>query len=217
VSVDGLRRELLAVPGVAGAVVDDAAGSPRVRVVLAPGAAAAEVGAAVQRVLATHGLASRLANGAGGGGVTPEAPVTATMEVVPEPAPQPPEAAGAPLTPPAAPVPESPVGDLASLTVEESPGEILVVATATDGRRFSRRSTADGPESVAAAVVAVVGTLIDGRAPRLVAVWFSDAAGSEVVTVVVERRDGTRHAGAAVVRVGRPYAVARAVWEALRS
>lgn len=215
-SIDGLRRELLAVPGVAEAVVDEAAGSPRVRVVLAAGAVAEEVGAAVQRVLATRGIPSRLANGSTPHGTIPASSPPAGIPVAPAIAPAEP-AEKAPEITAAGPLSEPPLGDLASLSVEESPGEILVVATASDGRRFSRRSTAAGPEAVAAAVVAVVGTLVDGRAPQLVGVWFGDANGSEVVTVVVERRDGIRHAGAAVVRVGRPYAVARAVWEALRS
>ncbi len=215
-SVDGLRRELLALPGVVEAVVDEASGSPRVRVVLAPGAIAAEVGAAVQRVLATRGMPSRLANGSSPSGPVPSPPRPAAVEAPPVTVAVEPAAAANPEVAALASVPETPLGDLASLSVEEFPGEILVVATATDGRRFSRRSAAAGTESVAAAVVAVVGTLVDGRAPQLVGVWFSDTAGSEVVTVVVDRRDGTRHAGAAVVRVGRPYAVARAVWEALR-
>ena len=213
-SVDGLRRELLAVPGVAEAVVEESEGTPRVRVVLAPGAVAGVVGAAVQGVLATRGISSRFANGSRPAPMPEVAPPAS--EVAPSrdgveslPA--------EPLVESVMAVAEGPVGDLGSLSVEESAGEILVVATASDGRRFSRRSTAAGPESVAAAVVAVVGTLIDGRAPRLLGVWFADRADSEVVTVVMERRDGSRHAGAAVVRVGRPYAVARAVWEALRS
>lgn len=219
-SVDGLRRELLAVPGVAEAVVDESEGSPRVRVVLAPGAIAAVVGAAVQDVLATHGISSRFANGTR---PAPPPPAAGGPAVAPAPEPEVARPDSRRDDVPAEPVVESvraaaegPVGELATLSVEESAGEILVVATASDGRRFSRRSTAAGPESVAAAVVAVVGTLIDGRAPRLLGVWFADRAESEVVTVVLERRDGSRHAGAAVVRVGRPYAVARAVWEALR-
>jgi hypothetical protein len=40
--------------------------------------------------------------------------------------------------------------------------------------------------------------------------------GSEVVTVVVEKSDGTRVAGAAIVRAAKAYAVARAAYAALR-
>ena len=92
-----------------------------------------------------------------------------------------------------------------------------MVATSTTGSRFSRRTAALDEPGVAAAVVAVIGAMVEGRPPRLVAVTHSVAAGTEVVTVVLERRDGTRVAGAAAVWSGRPYAVARATWAALRS
>ena len=108
------------------------------------------------------------------------------------------------------------VANLASLTVEESQDGVTVVATATDGRRFSQRTVA-AEDAVAAAVVAVVGALADGRPPRLLTTLLGAAEGTEVVTVLVERVDSTRIAGAAVVRAGRPYAVARATWSALRS
>ncbi len=210
-SADALQRDLLAVPGVAAARLDDAIGSSRgVRVVLAPGAVAAVVGPAVQRVLAEHGITARMANGSG--------PAAATVvEIAPEPI-GPATLDGEPVPDPAGGGPTGDgVGSLASLMVEESADEVLVVATATDGRRYSRNTRDGGAEGVAAAVVAAVGALVDGRAPQLVSVAFAVSGGSEVVTVVVERRDGSRHAGAAVVRAGRPYAVARATWAALRS
>ena len=108
------------------------------------------------------------------------------------------------------------VANLASLTIEESEDGVTVVATATDGRRFSQRTMA-AEDAVAGAVVAVVGALAEGRPPRLLTTLLGEAEGTEVVTVLVERVDGTRIAGAAVVRAGRPYAVARATWSALRS
>jgi hypothetical protein len=106
---------------------------------------------------------------------------------------------------------------LASLSYDESPAGVIVTAVADDGQRFSRRAAEPTDEAVSAAVVAAVGALAEGRPQRLV--WVSAAVvdDSEVVTVVVERSDGTRVAGAAVVRASKAYAVARAAYVALRS
>jgi hypothetical protein len=65
-------------------------------------------------------------------------------------------------------------------------------------------------------VVAAVGALAEGRPQRLVWVSAAMVDGSEVVTVVVEKSDGTRVAGAAIVRAAKAYAVARAAYAALR-
>ena len=187
-------------PGVAAADLSAADGRPtQVAVTLSPAADPVVVGAAVQRVLAAHGMGSRLVNGSS---PPPDHVAQPVIEEAPESVELAPSATEA-------------IGDLASLTVEESPGEVLVVATATDGRRYSR-VTREGGEAMSAAVVAAVGALFLGRAPRLLAVSYQESDGVEVVTVVLQRRDGTRAAGAAVVRSGRPYAVARATWAALR-
>lgn len=228
-SVDTLRDELLSLPGVADADVEVEGAAPaNVRVRLHPEADPRAVGADVQRVLASHGMRSRVT------GDEP-APAPAPPPVEPPPPPR-------PLTPPPMPEPtvavptgvaaaalsgaavpgavavptSAGVANLASLTVEESEDGVTVVATATDGRRFSQRTVA-AEDAVAGAVVAVVGALADGRPPRLLTTLLGGAEGTEVVTVLVERVDGTRVAGAAVVRAGRPYAVARATWSALRT
>ncbi|MEK6630643.1 MAG: hypothetical protein AABY89_07900 [Acidobacteriota bacterium] len=70
---------------------------------------------------------------------------------------------------------------------------------------------------MAAAVVAVVGALAEGKPPRLLSASLGSTEGTDVVTVVLERVDGSRTAGAAVVKAGRAYAVARATWSALRA
>jgi hypothetical protein len=210
-TVEGLHRDLLAIPGVADAVVEGGSAAPTgVRLRLEVAADPAVVGTAVQRILEARGLSSRLA-----------APQTPVLTVAPEP----PEPEAEPMAESAAteaeegaettPRPDA-IAGLAALTVEESASEVLVVATSSAGHRFSRRTTQVDEAGVAAAVVAVVGAMIDGRPPRLVAVTDTIAEGAAVVTVVVERRDGTRVAGAAPVRSGRPYAVARATWSALR-
>ena len=63
-ATESLREALLALPGVAEADVDETSGAPSgVRVTLAPEADGGVVGAEVQRVLATHGLRSRITAG----------------------------------------------------------------------------------------------------------------------------------------------------------
>jgi hypothetical protein len=227
----------MSLEGVAGAEVDESQDSPSgVRVRLEPDADARIVGVEVQRVLASHGMRSRIT---GDDGVEPqpdaepEPPAEVAATVVPEEAAEPlpvppsvPPAVPLPsLEPPPSVAPEPPseappsIGlesGLASLAVEESAEGVMVIAAATDGRTLTRAS---GPseEGLLDAVVSAVGTLADGTSPGLISVVFSDAKDSEVVTVVAERADGSTVAGAAVVRVGRPFAVARATWAALRS
>ena len=225
-SVDTLRDELLSLPGVADAEVEieaDGTVPANVRVRLHPEADPRLVGSDVQRVLASHGMRSRVT-----GDEPPAAPVEARppsaapappRPVTPPPVPEPALAATPPAEP--MPIPAEPIGaglaaTLASLTVEESQDGVSVVATATDGRRFSQRTIAES-DAVATAVVAVVGALAEGRPPRLLTTMLGSAEGTEVVTVLVERVDGTRIAGASVVKAGRPYAVARATWAALRA
>ncbi len=222
-SVDTLRDELLSLPGVADADVEVEIGGAtpaNVRVRLHPEADPRLVGADVQRVLATHGMRSRVT----GDPATPTPLLAAPpaepvppRPVVPPPMPEPALPPPPMVEPDAAPAPVlSVVSTLASLTVEESHDGVTVVATATDGRRFSQRTLAT-EEAVAGAVVAVVGALAEGRPPRLMTTMLGATEGTEVVTVLVERVDGTRIAGAAVVKAGRAYAVARATWAALRT
>ena len=106
---------------------------------------------------------------------------------------------------------------LAALAYEEAADGVTVTAVAEDGQRFSRRAAAITDEAVAAAIVAAVGALAEGKPQRML--WMSAATvdGSEVVTVVVEKTDGSRVAGAAIVRAAKAYAVARAAFVALRS
>lgn len=196
-----LQRALRAVPGVTAAEVDRSVESPSGVVVhLAPDADPAAVGAEVQKLLAEHGITSRVAatDEVGGAVVPPrilDAP--AATEAV---------ESSAPVAAPR----------LASLAVDESDSGVVVTATAADGRRYSRRAPADD-ESVSEAVVAAVGALVDGRPSRLLAMTVSEAEGSTAVTVILERADGSRAAGSALVAAGKPFALARAVMAALRS
>ena len=251
-AAESLRSELMSVPGVAEAEVDESGTNPSgVRVRLAPDADAQSVGIEVQRILASHGMRSRVngeeepaTNGNGNAPVVPlptesamDAPVSDTS-----PAPTPAPTTAPPTAPPmpaAAPpsngemsfngpaTTEQPPGfeppsaagrdaKFANLRVDESPEGLVVTATASDGRSLTQRS---GPSESGLydAVVSAVGALSDGRPPTLVDVERKAVDGTEIVTVIVERADGTRFAGSAVVRAGKAFAVARATWSALRA
>ncbi len=225
-TTQNLRDELLSVVGVASAEVETDGDAPSgVRVRLLPDADEKIVGAEVQRVLAAHGMRSRIAS---------EAAAVAAPEVPPRPVTPPPVEAAVEETPPPQAEPEpsravpstdhpyAPPGEaagggaLASLAFEESADGVSVTAIATDGRRFSRRAAAITDEAVAEAVVAAVGALAEGRPQRLLWISSETVDGTTVVTVLVEKADGSRLAGAAVVRAAAAYAVARATWAALR-
>ncbi|HSG78851.1 MAG TPA: hypothetical protein VLD62_04655 [Acidimicrobiia bacterium] len=227
-AAESLRDELLAVPGVAEAEVDESGTNPSgVRVRLAPEADAQAVGIEVQRILASHGMRSRVndehAASANGDGTAPVValPTVATIPPMPSSAPPLPEAMAFVGPDPAdEPVHEGPAAapdaTLAGLRVDESLEGIVVTAMASDGRSFTEQS--DLSESgMYDAVVSVVGALADGRAPTVLDVERRVVDGTEVVSVILERADGTRFAGSAVVRVGRAFAAARATWSALRA
>jgi hypothetical protein len=172
-----------------------------VRVRLAAGADAGPVGAEVQRVLAAHGMRSRL----GAGEVPPATP----LPLVPRPSPAKPSLA--PAFPRAA---ASQAATLESVRVEESASALEVTVTAADGSRATGTGEVS-EDGLVQAVIAAVGILLEGAAPRVVAVDWTIANGSRVVTVVLESRAGVKGAGAGLVRASRGYAVARAAWSAL--
>jgi len=208
---DSLRDELEAIDGVAEAEVDDSTDAPAgVRVRLDSDADARLVGMEVQRVLAAHGLRSRITSGEGEeSAATAPAPPT-----IPPPPPIPPPLVapgGADPVKPAAPA----AGGLASVGVEESAAGVSVRVTGGDGRietRASGPSDVEVSETVVEAVAAVAGS----GSLRVVSITVAPANGSEVVTVVVAREDESKTAGAAVVEATRAWAVGRATWAALR-
>lgn len=191
--LDTLREELLSLAGVAGAEVDaaDATSPSGVRVRLQAGADARAVGVQVQRVLASHGYRSRVADGE----------VVATGE----PAPGPPVTVPPTVSPSAGPD---------SVVVEESAAGVAVVVTGADGRSITE-SAESSEDGVARAVAAAVGRLVDGRPARLLWLRREDGGGDPIVSLLVEDGGGARRAGAAIVRGGLAHAVARAVWCAL--
>jgi hypothetical protein len=204
VASESLREELLALPGVAEAEVDEQGDAPSgVRVRLLPDADARAVGAEVQRVLAAHGMRSRLTSE--GESEPPPAPLTGAGEPLPEP-PQAP--------PPEVPGPPGRAG-LAALTVEESGGGVAVTVATDDGRSATERAEST-EQAMFRAVVAAVGAVAEGRPPVPLLITRATADGSEAMTVILEREDGTRVAGAALTRASAAFAVARAAWVALR-
>lgn len=232
-AADDIRDQLMALPGVADAEVDPQDGAPsEVRVRLRPDADPDRVGAQVQQVLASHGMRSRVA----GDDLAPvvnlplAVPTISPGSAAPPPVADPASASSEPVADPGEPVAEpepirtevaphrdaSPRASLASLAYEESVDGVTVTAVATDGQRFSRKAADTTEAAVAAAVAAAVGALAEGRPQRLLRVTTEIIDGSEVVTVVVEKDDGTRVAGAAIVRASRAFAVARATFVALR-
>jgi hypothetical protein len=201
VAAQSLRDELLALPGVAAVELDGEGAAPSgVRVRLAPEADPERVGLEVQRVLASHGMRSRVDDSA----VAEPPPLPLAPPAPPpleEPAPLPPG-------PPAAAV------ALAAVRVEESAAALEVTVVANDGRQVARRA-AISEEGLAEAVIEAVGMLLVGASPRVIAVDWATANGSRVVTVVLEGPGGVKGAGAGLVRASRAYAVARAAWQAL--
>ncbi len=215
-----LHKALLSVEGVASAEVDEANGAPTgVRVRLEPDADPAAVGEEVQRVLSAHGIRARVDDASNG----EEEPSTRRRQ----PGPPPPPGAGAVVSLAEAtrgPVPvaidraaiASVAGaSLSGVAVEESRDGVVVTASTLDGRREARRArwTEGGlEEAVVAAVSALAGC---DPPPKLLGTRQVEVEEATVVLVVVERHDGRRLAGAAVVEAGAPFALARAVWAAL--
>jgi hypothetical protein len=206
--VGGLRDELLALAGVAEVEVTSVGGTTEsVRVRLAPDAEPALVGAEVQRVLASFGMRSRVTPGE-----EPAEPVL-PLRVAPQPAPP---SAQVPYTPSDSPLPQPLAGGLAGIRVEEGVSGVLVTALGAGGREETQVAEAS-PAGMAAAVVAAVGALACGQPSTMVSLTWSETEAGQVATVVMERPDGTKEAGAAVLAASPAYALAKATWRALTS
>ena len=229
VGAETLRADLLAVTGVASADVETNAGDAPagVKVRLAPDADARRVGIEVQRVLAAHGMRSRFSGTDQGPeeSVPPPAPEPLLQAATPVPAPPPPAAPAPPAPtqpPPVAAVPDPPsidpprvsnVAGLHSVSVEERVDGLTALVVLDDGRQASR-ATGFGTDGLDSAVVAAT-TEAAGLAATLVVVKWTEVEQGSVATVVLQDIDGALLAGAAVVRIGRAFAVATAAHAAL--
>lgn len=216
---EALRDELLSVPGIAGAEVDTDQGVAGVRVQLAVGADAEEVGAAVRRILTDHGM--RPADESAGESVG-ESVGEPAEEAVTGP-PPPPGAPGSVVSFPLVgehartqPTAGEAVGEvrLESVAIEETPEGVVVLVRSADGSRASS-TLESGLAEMDGAVVAVVAELIGAGPVTLVDVLEETVDELVVLTVLVGSGEGPPQAGAAVQLGGRAYAIARATWAAL--
>jgi hypothetical protein len=230
VAADSLRDELLAIPGIDGAELDDDDGVSGVRVQLAAGADPDRVGLAVQRVLATHGMRSTVAPNPISTSGPPPPPGAASVVAFPQGGREgatghrtvmvPPEAtpSGEGSEAEAEPVPVSrpispPVLDV--VMVEEGGAGVMVQVVGRDGSRVERRARSTG-KGLDEAVVAAVADLVGANPPPLVVGIHDETVGdAHSVTVVIEVGGAEYRAGAAVVEAGRSFAVAQAAWMAL--
>lgn len=198
-----LQEELLAVPGIAGAEVDEDGGVAGVRVQLAEGADVETIGIEVRRILVEHGMRPTVID-EDRGGFGPPPPPGAPGSVV-----------SFPLVGEHAVVmrEESAVRRLESVAVEETPDGVAVLVRSTDGTRSARALDAAGSD-LDEAVVAAVAELSDHRNVELVGCDESQIAGHAVVVVLLAVGD-RKVTGSAVQRAGRAYALAHATWSAL--
>lgn len=203
---EALREELLAVPGIAGAEVESDQGVAGVRVQLAVGADPDEVGAAVRRILADHGMRPAKAEPGDPGGPPP--PPGAPGSVVSFPL------VGEHAIAGAAAEPETAEIRLESVSVEETPEGISVTIRATDGAH-TVRTLDSGLSGMDEAVVAAVAELTGTPDAALVEASEARLGERTVITVLVALDEATEVSGAAVQMGGRAFAVARAAWVAL--
>lgn len=186
--LDTLHEELMRLPGVADADVDVSNGATLavVRVRLLPGVNPRAVGVQVQRLLASYGLRSRVSED----------------EVVTVGEPTPAGSAGS-------------SAEIQSVSVDETGDGVRVTVVTTAGESFAATGDLTG-QGVARAVAEAVGRMVTGSPVTLVWSDTSGPEGSAAISVVVERSDGSRAAGASLIRAGFAAAAARAVWNALR-
>jgi hypothetical protein len=205
---EALREELLAVPGIAGAEVESDQGVAGVRVQLAVGADPDEVGAAVRRILAHHGMRPATAEPGESGPDGPPPPPGAPGSVVSFPL------VGEHAVAEAAAESEPAESRLESVAVEETPDGISVSVRATGGGS-TLRALDTGLAGMDEAVVAAVAELTDNPDATLVDVSEAQLGERTVITVLVAVDEATEASGAAIQLGGRAYAVARAAWVAL--
>ena len=194
-TADLLRDELLRVPGVESAAIEGDSLTPQgVRVRLSAGVDATAVGVEVQRVLAAHGLRSEMAK--------PDKPVS--VQTLPE------------LIPRSG-TPRRQVDEVLSKVAIVEGNDGIMVRAETDAGRVADRAAAAGGGRLDEAVVGAVSELAGVEpTPIILAIDDRDFDGISVVSVVVEAgRD--RLAGSSVVDGGRPFALGKATWMALRS
>jgi hypothetical protein len=234
-----IHEELLSIPGIAGAEFEGDPSTPDgVRIQLAPGADPDAIGLEVKRVLAGHGMRSQMTAPAVAPRVPPPPPeprtvvnladfdpsIVAVEDALPEPgddtgsADDPSVEAGSADHPADGmdrdPAPmSSAVPILGDVVITQRGGGVTVSVAAGD--RVATRPAVASEEGIDNALLeAVCEVLGVAPVPMLISVAAEDLSGSAAVSVLVD--DGTaRHAGSAVDRGNRAWAVARAFWSAV--
>jgi hypothetical protein len=205
-TVAAIRRQLEGVAGVAALDIDlRDDGLPRVRVRLDGTVSSNEVGDEIRRRLAVAEPAEPPDTGRRSGlGRGLSDILAAGAEVEPPRQLQPAVAVESPAANPR----------LTLIAVEETAGGVSVrAADSAGGLAFS---PVEDQRSLNQAVVSAVGRLRRERPlPRLVGVEVREMSGAPVLTAVLERADGSRAVGAALVEGGMPFTLGVAVWEAL--
>lgn len=210
-TAEELRSALQAVPGVASAQVDEDEGgaSPMVRLWLDGSRPGAAVEGDVDEVITSAGYRRRPAPPSESGrraglGRGLEALIPVALD---EPPPMHLREAGPTLA--------SMPATLAKIAIEESRRGVTVRVEDERGGHASA-AVGEGGGALDEAVVGAVAELLGvGDAVELVAVDHRVVAGTDIVSVLIEAKSGSRYAGAAVVEGGRPFTVARAAHAAL--
>jgi len=241
---DSLRTELLEIEGIASAELEGNEVAPQgVRVQLAAGADVESVGREVERVLANHGMRSHRAadqsaeQESGRGVVEAVRDTAASSQPGPPPPPGAAQGGGAGgdvlpmpgvaqhaepgpslLTEPvlAEPLPAEPVAamELESVSVEEGRKGIAVRVRVGDVSVSRQVSTS--PDGMDTAIVAALAELL-GVEADLIAVQRGEAGEARIVTALLEVAGQGQKVGSAVVAAGEAFAVAQAIWRALRA
>jgi hypothetical protein len=114
-----------------------------------------------------------------------------------------------------APAPSAGRGLLARVRVQEDRDGVAVTIDTDDGRSVTRRGR-PSDAGVREAVVAAVGELSGDQTPPVLLDTEERVLGDHtMVTVLLQRHDGSFHVGSALIGAEKAFALARAAWAAL--
>jgi len=113
------------------------------------------------------------------------------------------------------PAPSAGRGLLARVRVQEDRDGVAVTIDTDDGRSVTRRGR-PSDAGVREAVVAAVGELSGDQSPPVLLDAEEHVLGDHtMVTVLLQRHDGSFHVGSALIGAEKAFALARAAWAAL--
>jgi hypothetical protein len=99
--------------------------------------------------------------------------------------------------------------------VQEDRDGVAVTIDTDDGRTVTRRGR-PSDAGVREAVVAAVGELSGDRSPPVLLAAEEHVLGDHsMVTVLLQRHDGSFHVGSALIGAEKAFALARAAWAAM--